>query len=69
MIAVIFDCDGVLVDSEWLASRVEGELLRELGVELTVEQVHELFLGKTVSGVLDIVAARRGAPLRMPSCR
>ena len=63
MIAVIFDCDGVLVDSEWLASRVEGELLRELGVELTVEQVHELFLGKTVSGVLDIVAARRGAPL------
>jgi hypothetical protein len=63
LIAVIFDCDGVLVDSEWLASRVEGELLRELGVELTVEQVHELFLGKTVSGVLDIVAARRGAPL------
>ena len=63
MIAVIFDCDGVLVDSEWLASRVEGELLRELGVELTVEQVHELFLGKTVSGVLDIIAARRGASL------
>jgi HAD superfamily hydrolase (TIGR01509 family) len=61
--AVIFDCDGVLVDSEWLASRVESELLRELGMELTVEQVHELFLGKTVGGVLDIIAARRGAPL------
>lgn len=63
MISVIFDCDGVLVDSEWLASRVEAELLRELGLELTVEQVHELFLGKTVSGVLEIIAARRGAPL------
>jgi len=61
--AVIFDCDGVLIDSEWLASRVEAELLRELGMELTVEQVHELFLGKTVSGVLDIIAARRGTAL------
>ena len=63
MIAVIFDCDGVLVDSEWLASRVEAELLRELGLDLSVEQVHELFLGKTVGGVLDIIAARRGASL------
>lgn len=63
MISVIFDCDGVLVDSEWLASRVEAELLSELGIELSVEQVHELFLGKTVGGVLDIIAARRDAPL------
>jgi HAD superfamily hydrolase (TIGR01509 family) len=63
LIAVIFDCDGVLVDSEWLASRVEGELLRELGLELTVEQVHDLFLGKTVSGVLEIMAARTGKAL------
>jgi HAD superfamily hydrolase (TIGR01509 family) len=63
LISVIFDCDGVLVDSEWLASRVEAELLRELGMELSVEQVHELFLGKTVGGVLDIIAARRGAAL------
>ena len=36
---VIFDCDGVLVDSEGLASRVEAELIRELGLELSVEQV------------------------------
>jgi HAD superfamily hydrolase (TIGR01509 family) len=63
LIAVIFDCDGVLVDSEWLASRVEAELLKDLGLDLTVEQVHELFLGKTVGGVLEIIAARRGAPL------
>ena len=63
MKAVIFDCDGVLIDSEWLASRVESGLLRELGMDLSVEQVHELFLGKTVGGVLDIIAARRGAPL------
>jgi HAD superfamily hydrolase (TIGR01509 family) len=62
--ALIFDCDGVLVDSEYLASRVESELVRELGLDLTVAQAHELFLGKTVDGVLDAIAARTG---RRPS--
>jgi HAD superfamily hydrolase (TIGR01509 family) len=58
--ALIFDCDGVLVDSEYLASRVEAELTRELGLELTVEEAHDLFLGKTVNGVLDAIATRTG---------
>jgi beta-phosphoglucomutase-like phosphatase (HAD superfamily) len=43
--ALIFDCDGVLIDSEYLASRVESGLIRELGLTLDVEQVHDLFLG------------------------
>jgi HAD superfamily hydrolase (TIGR01509 family) len=50
----------VLIDSEYLASRVESELIRELGLTLDVEQVHDLFLGKTVDGVLDAIAARTG---------
>ena len=58
--ALIFDCDGVLIDSEYLASRVESELIRELGLTLDVEQVHDLFLGKTVDGVLDAIAERTG---------
>jgi HAD superfamily hydrolase (TIGR01509 family) len=58
--ALIFDCDGVLVDSEYLASRVEAELTRELGLALTVDEAHALFLGKTVDGVLDAIAARTG---------
>ena len=58
--ALIFDCDGVLIDSEHLASRVESELTRALGLPLNVEQAHELFLGKTVDGVLDAIAARTG---------
>ena len=58
--ALIFDCDGVLVDSEYLASRVEAELIRDLGLPLSVEEVHDLFLGKTVDGVLDAIAARTG---------
>lgn len=58
--AVIFDCDGVLIDSEHLASRVEAELTRELGLSLSVEEAHRLFLGKTVDGVLDAIAEKTG---------
>jgi len=58
--AIIFDCDGVLIDSEGLASRVEAELLRDLGLNLSVEETQRLFLGKTVDGVLDVIAARTG---------
>lgn len=58
--AVIFDCDGVLIDSEHLASRVESELTRELGLSLSVEEAHRLFLGKTVDGVLDAIAQMTG---------
>src|SRR6185436_8433371 len=58
--AVIFDCDGVLIDSEGLASRVEAELTRELGLNLTTDEAHDLFLGKTVDGVLATIASRSG---------
>jgi HAD superfamily hydrolase (TIGR01509 family) len=58
--ALIFDCDGVLIDSEYLASRVESEVGREVGLALTVEEAHDLFLGKTVDGVLDAIAVRTG---------
>ena len=58
--ALIFDCDGVLIDSEMLASRVESELARELDLVLTVDEAHDLFFGKTVDGVLDAIAARTG---------
>jgi HAD superfamily hydrolase (TIGR01509 family) len=58
--AVIFDCDGVLIDSEHLASRVESELTRDLGLTLSVDEAHHLFLGKTVDGVLDAIAQRTG---------
>lgn len=60
-LAVIFDCDGVLVDSEGLASRVESELARELGLNISAAEAHDLFLGKTVQGVLDAIASKTGA--------
>ena len=58
--ALIFDCDGVLIDSEYLASRVESDVTRDLGLKLSVDEAHDMFLGKTVEGVLDAIAARTG---------
>lgn len=61
-LAVIFDCDGVLVDSEYLASRVEAEIIRGLGLALTPGEAHDLFLGKSVDAVFELIAARAGKP-------
>jgi HAD superfamily hydrolase (TIGR01509 family) len=44
---VILDCDGVLVDSERIAVRVEAELLAELGWPLTEAEIAERFVGRT----------------------
>ena len=46
---VIFDCDGVLVDSERLAVRVEAEVLCELGWPLTEDDVVERFVGRSAA--------------------
>lgn len=42
---VIFDCDGVLVDSEILANRVEVEVKNELGFPITLEEQITKFVG------------------------
>jgi HAD superfamily hydrolase (TIGR01509 family) len=44
---VIFDCDGVLVDSERIAVRIDVQVLAELGWSITEEEVIERFVGKT----------------------
>ena len=44
---VIFDCDGVLVDSERLSIRLDVELLRALGWPLTEDEVVERWVGRT----------------------
>ena len=41
---VIFDCDGVLVDSERIAVRVDIELFRQLGWHLSETEVIERFV-------------------------
>ena len=49
---VIFDCDGVLVDSEPVANRTLAQMLRELGLDLTQEQIFEKFVGFSMAHVM-----------------
>ncbi|MDB5547991.1 MAG: HAD-superfamily hydrolase subfamily variant 3 [Tardiphaga sp.] len=44
---VIFDCDGVLVDSEELSCRVHADALTLHGYAITSDQVHDRFLGRS----------------------
>jgi HAD superfamily hydrolase (TIGR01509 family) len=44
---VIFDCDGVLVDSEVLAVEVDKRVLAEYGWHLSTDEIIERFLGKS----------------------
>ena len=57
---VIFDCDGVLVDSERLAVRVECEYLTELGWPLSQAEIVERFMGRTDQYMDDAIEARLG---------
>jgi HAD superfamily hydrolase (TIGR01509 family) len=60
---VIFDCDGVLVDSETIARRVVAEALTTLGWHLTPIEAHETFVGMSLDTMLPIIAARIGRPV------
>jgi len=46
---VIFDCDGVLVDSERLQNEVFVAMLREIGIEITLEGMFEQFVGHSMA--------------------
>ncbi|MFE7958830.1 HAD family hydrolase [Streptomyces sp. NPDC057413] len=57
---VIFDCDGVLVDSERIAARVQVALGAELGWPLTETEVVDRFIGRSHAAIREQVAARLG---------
>jgi HAD superfamily hydrolase (TIGR01509 family) len=60
---VIFDCDGVLVDSEPIVHRVLNRVLNELGIEITLEESMKWFLGRAVRDELGNIETRLGKPL------
>lgn len=60
---VIFDCDGVLVDSERLAVDIDVRLLTELGWPITRDEVIHRFLGKSEADVLLEVEQHLGHPM------
>jgi len=55
---VIFDCDGVLVDSERISNEVLAEILREHGVSLSWRDAQAIFLGQSVADVRTNAALR-----------
>jgi HAD superfamily hydrolase (TIGR01509 family) len=60
---VIFDCDGVLLDSERLAVRTEVQVLAELGWPITEAEVVELFVGRSEQHMRSIVEGKLGRPV------
>jgi HAD superfamily hydrolase (TIGR01509 family) len=63
MRSVIFDCDGVLVDSERLAHQVKVECLEQLGLRLSVDEAMRLFMGKDFKAALGILKGLLGRPV------
>ena len=60
---VIFDCDGVLVDSEPLVNRIEAAYFTELGAPMSAQDAWDAFKGKTVGQVATALETRIGRPL------
>lgn len=60
---VIFDCDGVLVDSEPISNRVLAEMLCLEGLRMTLPQAREAFQGLRLDGVIAEAERRLGRRL------
>ena len=61
--AVLFDCDGVLVDSEPITNGVLCQMLNEAGWTLSAQECMRIFLGKTVRSEAARIQAHTGRPL------
>ena len=60
--AVIFDCDGVIVDSEYPTFELLAQEFADHGLILTADQIAQDFIGGTMAGVADLARAK-GADL------
>jgi len=61
--AILFDCDGVLVDSESITNGVLCAMLNEAGWALSAQECMALFIGKTVRSEAARIEAHTGRPL------
>ncbi|WP_264358350.1 HAD hydrolase-like protein [Parachlamydia acanthamoebae] len=50
---VIFDCDGVLVDSEMIANRIDAEAFTAIGYPITAEESIKQFVGMSTKSVCE----------------
>ena len=61
--AILFDCDGVLVDSEPITNGVLCTMLNEAGWAISAQDCMEIFIGKTVRSEAARIQAHTGKPL------
>jgi HAD superfamily hydrolase (TIGR01509 family) len=60
---IIFDCDGVLIDSEKISMRTDQALLAENGVLISEAEMHRRFVGKTFAAMIDELETEHGITL------
>jgi len=60
---LIFDCDGVLVDSEPLACQVDADVLTALGLPYTADDIARQFVGKSMRDMIARIEADHGRRL------
>jgi HAD superfamily hydrolase (TIGR01509 family) len=61
--SVIFDCDGVLVDTEHISNRVLAGMLTEAGLPTTFDDCMRDYRGRAMPCVLELATDRLGGPL------
>lgn len=57
---IIFDCDGVLIDSEYLSSQIDARELKSLGYQTTAENCLRQFTGKGYSKMRELIKQESG---------
>ena len=60
---LIFDCDGVLVDSEVLSCQADADLLTSLGMPYTADEIARQFVGVSLKDMIARIEAEHGRPL------
>ena len=60
---IIFDCDGVLIDSETIACRADSACLAEIGVALSADEIIERYLGISATAMCADIERRLGCTL------
>ena len=60
---IIFDCDGVLVDSEIISVKVDQLVLADLGWSISIEEIIDRFVGRSHAYFLEVVEEHLGRKL------
>ncbi|MEQ1934281.1 MAG: HAD family phosphatase [Fimbriimonadaceae bacterium] len=61
--AIIFDCDGVLIDSEVIANQTERDYFADFGLEITTEEFMARYVGLSFKDMISDIQARVSRPV------